>query len=119
MADFKVITDATATLAGKLDFLSTRHEVLVQNLAHLETPGYLEKDVTFEGFLAAESGEEGVAYKPIMDETESTKAIKSNGNSVHLEEEMAKLANNSVEYMAAIEVIKKHIGLMQTAVVDR
>lgn len=116
MADFKVITASTAFLAGKLNYLNQRHHVLSQNVAQIETPGYLTQDLNFEGFLKKESAAGDTVEVPILELQESAEGIKANGNSVNIEKEIGKLTENSVEYLTAIEVLKKNISLMKLSV---
>lgn len=117
--DFRVITESSAHLIGKLDYLELRHHLLAQNLAHLETPNYLRQDMVFEGFMEREVEDMEVGALPMMrQETDKTR-IKTNGNNVKLEEEMARMTSNSVEYMSAVETLKKNLALMKIAVADK
>ena len=119
MSDFKVITDTTAQLAGRLNYLSDRHNVLAQNVAQIETPGYLSQDLTFEGFVSKENAAGATEFAPIARIEEKTADIKANGNNVSMEEEVGKLTGNSVEYLTAIEIIKQNISLMKLSVADK
>lgn len=119
MADFKVISDSAAYLTGRVGYLNNRHNVLTENLAHIETPGYQSKDLSFEGFLSREQDSSDVLCGVKQEVVETGGVRKANGNDVNMEQEMAKLADNSVEYMTAIEILKKNISLMKIAVADR
>lgn len=119
MPDLKVISDSAAYLTGRLGYLSDRHGLLSQNLAHMETPNYNAQDLSFEGYLSRPDDSDGVLFQPKETVIQTGGAIKANGNDVNMEQEMAKLADNSVEYMTAIEILKKNVTLMKISVSDK
>lgn len=119
MPDLKVISDSAAYLTGRLGFLSDRHQLLSQNLAHMETPNYRAQDLSFDGYLNRSEDSADVSFKPQQDVVTTGGALKANGNDVNMEQEMAKLADNSVEYMTAIEILKKNVTLMKISVADK
>jgi flagellar basal-body rod protein FlgB len=119
LPDFKVISDSAAYLTGRLGYLSDRHQLLSQNLAHMETPNYRAKDLSFDGYLNRSEESADVLFQPRQDVITTGGALKANGNDVNMEQEMAKLADNSVEYMTAIEILKKNVTLMKISVADK
>lgn len=119
MPDFKVISDSAAYLTGRLGYLSDRHQLLSQNLAHMETPNYQAQDLSFEGYLKRPDDSSDVMFQTNQEVVTTGGSLKANGNDVNMEQEMAKLADNSVEYMTAIEILKKNVTLMKISVGDR
>lgn len=121
MAGFQVLTDSALHLAGRLDYLNDSHNVYTQNIAHIETPGYKAKVVEFEGFLDQEKPLPGSVKYAVEASIQDDKAakVKPNGNSVNMEDQVAKMTNNSMEYMVAIEAIKKNLALIRLAVDHR
>ena len=121
MLGFQVLSDAALYLTGKLDYLTDNHNVFTQNVAHIETPGYKSKILEFDGFIDKEKNQPGdvkfAAEATLKDDP--TAKSKPNGNSVTMEDQVAKMTNNSVEYMLAIESMKKHLALMKLAVDQR
>lgn len=121
MPGLPVISDAELYMVGRLDFLSDSHNIYTQNVAQLDTPGYKAKVVEFEGFVDREKKQpDEVKYRAeasIVDDPVAK--TKPNGNSVNMEDQVAKMTNNSVEYMLAIETLKKHLALMKLSLDSR
>ena len=118
MAGLGLNTNIISKLAGRISYLNARHDVMVQNIANMETPNYKAKDIEFKGYLdefqKTGQGEENTSvYKPDVEEIFLQDDPKPNGNNVSMEEQMAKMADNSVEFMVATEVIKKNLALLK------
>jgi flagellar basal-body rod protein FlgB len=113
-----------------LDLWQRRTEVLANNLANADTPGYLARDVDFRKVLAAAGGDsgnlplqattpgqigtvgqaaDGLAYRvptqPSMD-----------GNTVDAQAEQAAFAANGVHYQASLSFITAQIRMLRTAI---
>lgn len=119
------IFDRDITLLERsLDFRTKRNNLLSGNIANIETPGYKAKDLVFEQALGAalksqEPGPMRTTNTRHLDGRDSTplglvqpKVIQSansvgsvDGNSVDLEREMAKLAENQINYQALTSMI--------------
>ncbi len=115
--EFKINNQLMSQLLGRMEYVSKRHDVLATNVAHSETPGFVAKDLEFSGFIEqAEQNEKNsytVMAKPQVTVKESTAPKNANNNNVNMEQEMAKMTDNSVEYMLATEVIKKHLIMIK------
>ena len=124
------------TLAHKsLNFRTQRHDVLASNIANIDTPGYKAEDLVFEKALekALHADEPGLLkitnarhldgnQTPPLNLVEAkrinsaTPFVKFNGNTVDLDKEMAKMAENQMMYTAAIRMLQHQFRLMKTAV---
>jgi flagellar basal-body rod protein FlgB len=115
-------------LGEVLNIRSARHEVLAANIANADTPGYRAVDLVFEEELkkaARPDGEKGMTQthpkhfsnrqsaNPIPGRVEPTgPTFRMDGNSVDVERQMVKLAENSLMYEAAVQMLtKKFRGL--------
>ncbi|MCZ6473899.1 MAG: flagellar basal body rod protein FlgB [SAR324 cluster bacterium] len=128
--------DVNFTLLGKsLDFRTRRNALLAGNIANLETPGYKSKDLVFERALgeaikASQPGPLQVTHPQHMDgrrpiplvrvqpqviETASPDAALDQ-NTVNLETEMAKLAENQVMYQALTRMISSRFQQLKLAI---
>lgn len=107
----------TATNLRKL-----RQELISSNIANAETPGYHAKKMDFEDALA--SAVDGIggtnAIKSVRpDIYDNPEAVTSNdGNTVNLEKEMAALAENTVLYKAAIQLMNKKLAALRYAATE-
>lgn len=118
-------------LGASLNYRLLRHNVTSANVANAETPGYKAKVVEFEDALAravdldglnglntsdprhfaigsGSIGRErvGVDVNPDID-------TNNDKNTVNLDKEMATLAENSVLYKAALNLISKKMAMMK------
>jgi len=116
----------------RMAWLSHRQEVLAQNIANSDTPGYKARDLKafkFEDLVRRENAglqmattektHLGGQRKRVRDFAagEDRKPFETdpNGNSVVLEEQMAKMSENSVSYQLTSELYKKHLGMIKMA----
>lgn len=121
-----------------LDGLSARHAAHANNIANLNTPGYVKREVNFEATLLDALGEEhkpssGLYMQQGFDGTEITASHNSplltwqpvtslapdgpqrlDGNRTSIETEISKMAYNSVKYNALSGVIAKDFQLLRT-----
>ena len=99
-------------LHASLDYHMFRHNMLASNLAHVDTPGYVPKDVarddtSFDNKLQAEVARSSNAAAPgsiplgpsyaVFDDP-SPSATGLDKNSVSLDREAAKVAANQIRY---------------------
>lgn len=134
MAD--IFDKTTRTLGAAVNLRQTRNNVISSNIANAETPGYQAKKVDFEEALARAVDLEGIqAEVPTepghlatgrgalsrvrADVYENPDVQVSNdGNTVDIEREMASLAENSIMYKAAIQLINKKMAALKYAVTE-
>ncbi|MCW2926391.1 MAG: flagellar basal-body rod protein FlgB [Thermoleophilia bacterium] len=101
-----------------------RQEVLANNLANVNTPGYKRLDVEFDGALkkaveAARSGD-----KSQIDElqpsvtTDDAVSVRADGNSVDVDQEMAFLAENNIRYNALVQITQKRLDTLKYVISD-
>jgi flagellar basal-body rod protein FlgB len=126
---FDKTTDALAT---SLQLRQVRHNVTSANIANAETPGYHAKKVEFEGALARALDMDGlgklstshgdhysVGGKPTVDPgiyENPDVAMNNDGNTVDLEKEMSALAENSILYKSALQLINKKMASLKYAI---
>ncbi len=126
---FDKTTDA---LAASLAMRQIRHNVTSANIANAETPNYHAKKVDFENALAQALDLDGQsklntshgdhfavgklasAQPEIYDNPDV--AVNNDGNTVDLEKEMALLAENSILYKSALQLINKKMAAMKYAI---
>jgi len=119
-----------------LDFESARHLLISNNIAQMDTPGYKTHDIDFKSQLKDAMGGGGSQLKlattnerhigPGMDSlkmlspvpVEEENLAKSNGNNVDIDKEMAKLAENQIEYNAVTQFMMKRGSTVRSAVTE-
>lgn len=98
-------------LEKALDASWLRNEVISNNIANVDTPGYKRKTVKFEEFLNQEmktskiqSGQTRLNASDILvSEDTSSLSYRIDGNNVDIEQEMALMAMNSIRYNTMIQ----------------
>jgi flagellar basal-body rod protein FlgB len=114
----------------RLAWLSQRQDVLAENVANANTPGYKARDLKEPSFAellrgadpsnrmaATQAGHivastRANAYK-VIDDKSATPTI--NGNAVDVEAEMMKVSKTGIDYQFAISLYKKQLGFIKTA----
>ena len=132
------IHDKTMVLLEKsLQLHSKRHSMITSNIANRETPGYRAQDLVFEkqlenalhadrpGHLRTTNARhyDGVQREPL--ELVQGQQINSfnpdprmDGNTVNLDKEMAKLAENQLMYDANIKAINWKIRNLKSVITE-
>ena len=98
-----------------------RHEALAANLANVNTPGYQRLDVDFHSALAsaigrgdeAHSALESLSFRPAKDTAAG--ATRADGSTVDVDTESAKLAENTLEHQASVQVAHTRISILKAA----
>ena len=124
-----------AMLKSRLSYLADRQQMIAQNVANSDTPGYTPKDLK-PFTVPGHSGAGALSLAPVATTLTSSlhlappatgkasgaKPVESpdsettlNGNSVVLEEEMMKMSQARTDYDAAVGFYEQSLALIQTA----
>jgi flagellar basal-body rod protein FlgB len=119
-------------LRERMTWLHQRQDLLSQNVANADSPGYVARDLKPLDFEAALNGAgtgsqmrttnaRHIAISPShMDKFEDhetpDQASNPNGNSVSLEMEMIKVSETQAQFQAAANIYAKAMTLMKTAI---
>jgi flagellar basal-body rod protein FlgB len=122
-----------ATLKSRMTYLADRQQVIAQNVANSDTPGFTPKDLK-PFTLPGQGGAPGslppltpVRTSPMhlmapaqiasgakpIDSPDSETTL--NGNSVVLEDQMMKMTQARMDYDAAVTFYQQSMSLLQTA----
>lgn len=120
-----------AMLRERMSWLHQRQDVLSQNVANADTPGYVARDLKALDFADMLNGTAPAGHMVTTDirhfavspaaagfEDEATpdQASNPNGNAVSLEREMVKVADTQAQFAAAANLYAKAMTLMKTAI---
>lgn len=126
----------THALGAATNFRQLRQNVLTSNIANAETPGYKAKKMDFEEALSRAVDINGLGrmhtshpeHFPVNGNSISSVradvyenpdvTVTNDGNTVDLEREMAELAENTILYKAAIQLINKKLGSLAYAATE-
>ena len=134
MAPESLFGNTMVMLETVLDFQSERHTILSTNVANVDTPGYKGHDLRFADELKRAIGTEGTISLKKTDEkhlpvemgklkeveprlvTSNDSPPRLDGNTVDLDKEMTKLAENSLYYNVTAQIVSKKMRLLRTAI---
>jgi flagellar basal-body rod protein FlgB len=116
------------SLGAAINFRQLKQNVASSNIANAETPGYKAKKMDFEEALSRAVDINGLGKMSVDDpdhfavngnSISGVRAdvyenpdvtVTNDGNTVDLEREMAELADNTIMYKAAIQLINKKLA---------
>jgi flagellar basal-body rod protein FlgB len=111
-----VIADSTmTTLHAALTGLQQRAEVTSNNIANVDTPGYLAGRVDFESTLRNElaNGETATGGQSAV--TQSTDPTTMTGNNVNLDTETTIATETGLRYQLALNALDGKYSLLRSA----
>lgn len=128
----RIVTDITAlALERALDGTALQQRLIANNVANLETPGFIASHADFEDLLrsalAAERRPRGRAHGSEPSPLErveprivrsSAEPVSANGNNVDIEAEMTALSETVLRYEALTRLLKKKLQMVGTAIGD-
>lgn len=133
---FEKLTSHLNLREKALDAAWLRNEVIAQNIANVDTPGYKRKNVSFEEYLdqALDDGgfkgnvtdsrhfqigagdAENVPIRVTSDF--SNLSTRLDGNNVDIEKEMADSAKNDIRYNTLIQSVSDSYRKLMTAITE-
>ena len=110
-------------LEQALSGAALRQRAIANNIANANTAGFKRSDVDFHSALAealgapdAQSSLKGLSFKT---ETDSSSAMRADGNNVDIDQEMANLSQTSLEYQSLVTVARARLAMLQIAMGTR
>ena len=118
----KLFDNSIDVLGKSLDGYLLRHDVISDNIANAETPGFKARRVDFETALqrAVESEQSGTAnnldsVRPTIYEDPYSEEGQDL-NTVDMDREMAAMNKNDVKYSASSQAISRKFALLRYAI---
>jgi flagellar basal-body rod protein FlgB len=103
------------TLETMLDVSAYRQRILTSNIANADTPGYRAKDIDFQGELDRALAAGGKVGSITIHEPMTTLPNRD-GNTVNIDVEMAKIAENSLTYNAATQLLTMKLRMLKSII---
>ena len=111
-----MIADATSTaLHAALSGLAQRSRVTADNIANLQTPGFLAGRVDFESDLR-DAVAEGRTPTGVGEVSRSLQPTRTDGNNVNLDEETLSAQETGLRYELAITALTNKFNGLRTAI---
>lgn len=121
---------STPLIEQAVRFSAARQKILTENVANIDVPGYLQKDLSVEKFqellrgreaLRDRSGPGSVSFDDVMPDETNPKAnilFHDRGNR-SIEQLMSDSAKNAMFHNMMIEMLRKQINTMEIALKER
>jgi flagellar basal-body rod protein FlgB len=109
-------------LGGLLDAASLRHQVIAQNVANVNTPGYERFDVAFEENLSREflmNGKTSGKQPEAQVIKGASGTVREDGNNVDIDSEMGRLSKNTMLYNVYTQILATKMSAMRSAISGR
>lgn len=103
-------------LTQALTFHRQRHEIIATNIANLETPGYRARDLEFKDALRGAFEGQGAVERDARVIDKPSGATRPDGNTVDLDMEMARLADNRGSFTTYAELLGRRFSLLRRAI---
>ncbi len=133
MLDQLFSNDTFVALQKGLDASSLRQQVIANNVANINTPGYKKQDVSFEDEFkhAIDNKYDARMYQTdprhlpggssltsvgIKVNTIGATSMRYDGNNVDIDEEMSKMAENSIRYNAMAQLMSGRFSTLKTVI---
>ena len=111
-----MIEDRTMTaLHAALSGLAQRQRVTADNIANVNTPGFLAGRTDFESALSAQLADGQTPTVSGGTTSRSLEPTNTNGNNVNLDEEEVISAQTGLQYQLAINALDSKYSLLRTA----
>ena len=139
MIDSILSSEIYQVLEKALNASSMQHQVISNNIANVDTPGYKRSEVVFQSKLDSILNQQNKTYLPlslthpnhipivpnlkisdidpeIVTRTETS--LRSDKNNVDIDFEMAKMAENTAYYSAISQLTSLKLGMLQNVISD-
>jgi flagellar basal-body rod protein FlgB len=106
-------------LSRLLDVTTLRQQVIGQNVANVNTPGYRQSELQFEDSLKALiQGDRLSELNAIEPEIQQTMGLpeRSDGNNVDIDLEMGKANKNALLYETYTQILSTKLGMLRSAI---
>lgn len=108
------LTDVVTRAAyAALDGVALRQRVVADNIANSATPGYREKQVTFEDALGAAMSTGSDPMTVAADVSETGSPVKADGNSVDVTRQATLLDETTLQYQALVQVLNFRANIIK------
>ncbi len=98
--------------------VSLRQQVIAENLANSNTPGYRRRDVNFQDALtsAIADGKSALENLQFTPEVDRTQPLRGDGSNVDVDKEQSAMAQVSLQYDALTAVMKSRMQIMRMVI---
>ena len=111
-------------LEKEMDLFTARNKAIANNIANIATPGYKTVEVSFKNELsnaiansanAVDLSEKVDQIAPTV-QTDNSGSLASGANNVNIDQQMADLAKNQLQFKLAARLMTDELGLIDKSI---
>jgi flagellar basal-body rod protein FlgB len=99
-----------------LSVTTERHQMIVSNMANIDTPGYRTRDIDFQAEMQRVSDENGMSLFSAVAANVAGLPERPDGNNVDLEREGIKLSETQMRYQIGVQLVKSEFHRLLSAI---
>ncbi len=125
MGDFLFTSQVYNVLQRGMDASAVKHQIISNNVANVDTPGFKRSEVVFEELLKGAAWRIENKTAPLLEPPEDLRAHvyrvydtsqRLDGNNVDIDAEMSKLAQNTLYYQGLTQLLSGKFTGMRNAI---
>ncbi len=109
------LDDALGIHPEMLNYRMQRTSVLASNIANVDTPNYKAKDLSFDVVMSGIGNSQSLSISDQVMYRIPTQKTRD-GNTVELQSEQTRFAQNAMEYQQSLQFLKQKISGLRTAI---
>jgi flagellar basal-body rod protein FlgB len=103
-------------LQGYLKVVTDRQQMIVSNMANVDTPGYHTKDINFQAAMQQViNGEGGAHLQPASLDLDGLPE-RPDGNNVNIDREGLLLSQTQLQFQLGVQLVKDQFSHLLTAI---
>jgi flagellar basal-body rod protein FlgB len=102
-------------LQGYLKVVADRQQLIVSNMANVDTPGYHTKDIDFQASIRQAMNENGITMEPASMELQGLPE-RPDGNNVNIDRESLLLSQTQLQNQIGVQLVKGAFHQLLTAI---
>jgi len=102
-------------LSSYLELTNQRQQLIVSNMANVDTPGYHTKDLDFQGAMQEVVDRGTVKMDPTSLEVEGLPE-RPDGNNVNIDRESLLLSQTQLQYQIGVQLVKEEFHKLLTVI---
>lgn len=120
----KLFNQTIGLIQKSLDLRAFRHKLLSENIANSGTPRFQPKDIPFQKVLdrsiegSSQLGLRRTHIGHLPGTSGEALEVEMGSGGVHIEEEMAKLAENNLMFQTGIQVLSKKFESLKVTILE-
>jgi flagellar basal-body rod protein FlgB len=115
MADVEVLRPEQQIMQAALEVRSAKSELLAENVANADTPGFAARDIRFEDTLNNVLDGGNVDPQQLAESAVLVQNQRFDGNSVDVNQELGKVQENALKYVATLKLYGDSVNRLETA----